>query len=118
MKTSELTGENLDHAVALANGWELENYGWWKIERGPNGGQLCYAQGHKGEYQPSKKWEQGGPLLETYAVGVIAISDAEWAAVEQITHCHGRGKTYLEAGMRCYVASILGEDVDIPNDAA
>lgn len=35
MKTSELTGENLDHAVVLTNGWELENYGWWKIERCP-----------------------------------------------------------------------------------
>ena len=41
-------------------------------------------------------------------MGVIAISDAEWATVEQITHCHGRGSTYLEAGMRCYVASALG----------
>jgi hypothetical protein len=112
-KIQELSGVDLDQAVADAVGVKVGIC---------LGGYLALADSIKHHrycakgYSPSTDWAQGGPLLEEYAIGVIAISDAEWAAVEQITHCHGRGPTYLVAAMRCLVASLVAESTPQPAD--
>jgi hypothetical protein len=116
MQVKDLKGKMLDHAVALANGWQLRDGSWWKVAKGPAGGELLYHQAREADYNPSEDWHQAGPFLPEYAISVCAISDAEWAAAEQITLCSARGSTYLEAAMRCYVASILGYEVDLTGD--
>lgn len=67
-------------------------------------------------YKPSSKWEHGGPIIERERISVISdyheIEDG-WLAdggKKQVF-----GPTPLIAAMRCYVASKLGEEVEVPD---
>jgi hypothetical protein len=78
-----------------------------------------------GEYKPvaapsySTNWSQGGPIIEREEISVnwasgqwqahTANDQDEYAQIEY-------GPTPLIAAMRCYVASKLGDDVEIPNE--
>ncbi len=100
VKTSELSGAQLDWAVAKAIG----------------------------EYKPvavpeySTDWAQGGPIIERENLSLLMC---RWDEVDgalpvwQATSYSGRevidGPTPLIAAMRCYVASKLGEEVDMVN---
>ena len=63
------------------------------------------------EYNPLTNWAQGGPILEREKIGVFPLGDARgWAAGFQ------SGPTPLIAIMRCYVASELGDEVEVPEE--
>ena len=117
MKTSELTGAALDWAVAkceglLALGWE-DDMGLLKI---------TFSTGGAEYYAPSIKWEQGGPIIEREGITVIHFGDDwedKWQARRGDGHWQGDlfgGSTPLIAAMRCYVASKLGDDIEIPTE--
>ena len=107
MKTSELTGAALDWAVAKCEGhtgkWVDDDLFGNHIER---------------PYSPSTDWAQGGPIIEREFIefGVSKTDPIRYAAKiyvndkRIITH----GSTHLIAAMRCYVASKLGDDVEVP----
>jgi hypothetical protein len=110
MKTSELTGAALDWAVAKCEvGDAAEQAGdWWK---------------------PSTDWAQGGPIIEREQFNRIALNVSGGYTVSKkiaelhddndsfiIRWVHGVGPTPLIAAMRCYVASKLGDTVDIPEE--
>jgi len=112
MKTSELTGVNLDLAVALCNGI---------VDKWFDSGHLTV----NGEiYSPSTDWSQGGPIIEregiaidcircgvnidSWQAGSITAGDDNWDSGVQY------GPTPLIAAMRCYVSSKLGDEVEIP----
>jgi hypothetical protein len=60
-------------------------------------------------YQPSTDWAQGGPIIEREKL--------ELTAYEETWHCFDySGPTPLIAAMRCYVASKLGDEVEIPEE--
>ena len=97
MKTAELTGPALDWAVATANGDKINRY--------------------------STDWAQGGPLIEREHI------EWQWLPSSSKDHRYGArkpslggakrtfcmdGPTVLIAAMRCYVASKLGDEVEIP----
>ena len=102
MKTSELTGTALDWAVAKAIG----------------------------EYKPvavpsySTDWAQGGPIIERERITLScwSIHSTPWkASIEGDTDAGvdlymEHGTTPLIAAMRCYVASKLGDDIEIPEE--
>ena len=93
MKTSELTGTALDWAVGVAND------------------QLLVFKG-----QPfvrySTDWAQGGPLIEKECIALAFDGFPQgWVANQKIY-----GPTPLIAAMRCYVASKLGDEVEIPEE--
>ena len=96
MKTSELTSAALDWAVAKAIG----------------------------EYKPvpvpnySTDWSQGGPIIEREHISAAYAYWGEWEAWDDKTMPPPkyRGPTPLIAAMRCYVASKLGETVNIPEE--
>jgi hypothetical protein len=97
MKTNELIGTALDWAVAKAIG----------------------------EYKPtavpsySTNWAQGGPIIEREGITVSygsPVTGLEWMACDRGSTNIQHGPTYLIAAMRCYVASKLGDDVDIPKE--
>lgn len=106
MKTSELTGVALDWAVAKA----------------------------LGEYKPvpipnySTDWAQGGPIIERELNNLFKwnkLNQEEpdmWCAVyhqrtpDCIIALQQDGPTPLIAAMRCYVASKLGDEVEIPEE--
>ena len=114
MKTSELTGLALDWAVAKCEGEEAElNHGeivTWKYVNG---------QEYRLVWQPSTNWAQGGPIIEREDIQIkkhisnwIALPESAEFSEEQ----YQEGETPLIAAMRCYVASKLGDEVEIPNE--
>lgn len=111
-KVSDLTGAELDYAVALAEG---EDY---SPNITYNGIGLEY---HATEY--STNWAQGGPIIERERIFLIAPYPSEklWDAYKREPDtdlpCWGNtGRTPLIAAMRCYVASRLGDTVEIPDE--
>lgn len=107
MKTSELSGAALDWAVAKANG-DLMPYGLTDDER------------------YSTEWRLGGPIIERELICIDAGDGSyaplrKWAAwrADSAPSKVGDeiyGLTPLIAAMRCYVASKLGDTVDIPEE--
>lgn len=95
MKTSTLTGKALDWAVNYADG--LNN--------------IFTPVNYCG------KWEHGGPLIEREGISINAHLDGyEWFARDYWGMNEQAAETPLVAAMRCYVASKLGDDVDVPPD--
>jgi hypothetical protein len=110
MKTSELTGAALDWAVTKLEA-ERKRF-------------VIYPQ-IIGQY--STNWAQGGPIIERENITIAyGEEEADWFA------CVGDsrrfdddtpdglaklvGHTPLIAAMRCYVASKLGDDIEIPEE--
>jgi len=93
MKTSKLTGAALDWAVAMAENWAGADF----------------------EIKPySTDWAQGGPIIEWERI------TPEWTGEDWMAYIkHDEevfGSTPLIAAMRCYVASKLGDEVEIPEE--
>jgi hypothetical protein len=112
MKTNELTGSALDWAVAKCEG------GRWSLSLGK-----IWIKGREhtetGDWQPSTTWEQGGPIIERENITLFkpAFGSVEWEGeilLSEDTLVFTRGSTPLIAAMRCYVASKLGDEVDVP----
>jgi hypothetical protein len=121
IKTNELTGTALDWAVAKCEG--------------PNSIASCYfadddtplylEEADEPTWQPSTNWAQGGPIIEREGIclyfnqedadweAYIVCEDKKFGGVERF-EC--TGSTPLISAMRCYVASKLGEECDIPDE--
>jgi hypothetical protein len=120
VKTSELQGATLDWAVAKCVDDGLADFtaaGW--------------------RFTPSTDWAQGGPIIEREGILLRPIRkeghqmNGQWLAMYDETntgtmvqwvkrkdfpgHYH-TGPTPLIAAMRCYVASKLGDEVDVPEE--
>ena len=62
----------------------------------------------------STDWSQGGPIIEREGIELLCESlGFRWVAIPQ-KGPEWRGPTPLIAAMRCYVASKLGDEVEIP----
>jgi hypothetical protein len=69
-------------------------------------------------FEPSTDWAQGGPIIERELIGLVPpLDERGWAAATDKTE-FSYGPTALVAAMRCYVASKLGDDVDVPEELA
>ena len=113
MKTSELTGAALDWAVAKCEGYV--GRGAVKIY----GDRICTptASGTASTYAPSTDWAQGGPIIEREGVEVSPDwVDSLWRGYLSGQNITAYGPTPLIAAMRCYVASKLGDEVDVPEE--
>ena len=99
VKTNELSGQALDWAVAKAEGYPDEDISV--------------------DWNYSTDWAQSGPIIEREGIqiqkhrsGWVALpEDAQFSEEE-----YQDGSTPLIAAMRCYVASRLGDEVEIPDD--
>ena len=99
MKTSELTGQALDWAVAKCVGDGVAEFtaaGW--------------------RFNPSTNWSQGGPIIEREKVELFMRDEKWFAYSSNSTPEDFYGETPLIAAMRCYVASKLGDEVEIPKE--
>ena len=115
VKTNELSGAQLDWAVAMCEGYA----------EGPSG-SFWITEDDCVDFKPTTDWAQGGPIIEQEKIGVWWAThyvDDEgqeygnhWYA-ETVEGLVGCGETPLIAAMRCYVASKLGEEVEVPDDA-
>jgi hypothetical protein len=113
MKTSEMTGAALDWAVAKCEGatdaWRSGAPFLW------DGVPCIRIYGHDVDYTPSTNWAQGGPIIERERIDVLYEHDLRWIAVPQ-KGIESYGPTPLIAAMRCFVASKLGDEVEIPEE--
>ena len=103
MRTSELTGAALDWAVA-------------KCEGGVGNKDVIPW------YKPSTDWSQGGPIIEREVPMLMRTNGGDWIAqgvydfAKDTEAQRYYGSTPLIAAMRCYVASKLGDEVEIPTE--
>ena len=110
IKTSELTGTALDWAVALIEypDWKAQGY----LECYPY--DLCFDGGET--YSPCTDWSQGGPIIEQEGIELALIAN-HWKAAIAFNGIEAQeGPTPLIAAMRCYVASKLGDEVEVPEE--
>lgn len=97
-KTTDLIGAALDWAVAKCEGSAYHGPAWTKY---------------------STDWSQGGPIIERERIAVKANGYGWWFARVGGDFGQGewvRGDTPLIAAMRCYVASKLGNEIDVPDE--
>jgi len=97
MKTFELTGAALDWAVAQCEGFP--------VRKG--------FDDNCPEY--STDWSQGGPIIERERLCVYDLGGDEWGCDDNLSP-RQTGPTPLIAAMRCYVASKLGDEIDLPKE--
>jgi hypothetical protein len=93
MKVSELTGAALDWAVA-----ECEEF----VED---------------EFEPSENWADGGPIIEREGISVATDDVEPWCGFiedDETNTLFFSGPTPLIAAMRCYVASKMGDEIELP----
>ena len=65
----------------------------------------------------STNWAQGGPIIEREGITLRCYTDALWdASIGRRLDYVANGPTPLIAAMRCYVASKLGDEVEIPEE--
>ena len=109
MTTSELTGPALDWAVAKC---EFGHHEEWD---GTLTGVDVVSDMEGSTFAPSTNWAQGGPIIELEAICICTqLTSHDWQAVDFHGDITQFGPTPLIAAMRCYVASKLGDEVEIP----
>jgi hypothetical protein len=141
VKTSELQRAALNWAVAKAEGKHLVKLHdhFSKLARHSGVSEERLAQhlalqpdvwvwlDSVGATQPLESyceaWAQGGPIIEREKISTEEIQGAWKAELEHLTaddanyrYGLGYGPTPLIAAMRCYVASKLGDEVEIPEE--
>ena len=117
-KTTDLIGASLDWAVTVAEQPEALRFGaeYWREQRRTSTTLF-------GEYlhRWSTSWSWAGPIIEREVISLIHPKYDCWTA-----HCYDKtvddesytldGPTPLIAAMRCYVASKLGDEIDVPDE--
>jgi hypothetical protein len=108
MKTAELTGTALNWAVASIELTGHDDY--------TNVLMVTVGDDNDWKYNPSTDWAQGGAIIERE--GMQLWKGGTWcASLDQSFNPpeFETGETPLIAAMRCYVASKLGDEVEIPD---
>ncbi len=127
VKTSALTGAALDYAVAKCELMAGQNYTLSIDDDG-----ILKRVNYGGMYPEwSCEWEEAGPIIERERVSLYQwLSHVFHNPTTQTTESHwdadmttpegkfiqAEGPTPLIAAMRCYVASKLGDEVEIPEE--
>jgi hypothetical protein len=110
LKTSELIRHALNWAVAKC------------VNEGGDPEDMFYMTDIlSGYFSPSTNWSQGGPIIEREEIDTYCHESPKsgcgwWVAEITGAKAKGRGNSPLEAAMRCYVASKLGAEVEIPEE--
>lgn len=113
IKTKDLIGPALDWAVA-----ECEI-----VEPGRASGMpfLTEHRVYLEDFVPSCAWSQGGPIIERENIHLQKDDDdiywwTKHSAYRPKKQAWINGPTPLIAAMRCYVASKLGDEVEVPDE--
>lgn len=120
MRTAELSGAALDWAVAKCEGLLCFGY--------RTDGKRFAVEDSDGQvegFMPATNWEQGGAIIEREGISICNLEANAWE-VEGWTASKGElwspsddgwvSPTPLIAAMRCYVASKLGDEVELPEE--
>ena len=119
IKTHNLTGPALDWAVAKCEGHiharRVVVDFKYRSGEDPVRWEPVLDTYYSSAYSPSTDWAMGGPIIEREGITVQRVTGALWDAYCQRIH-RADGPTPLIAAMRCYVASVLGDTVEIPEE--
>jgi hypothetical protein len=127
IKVSEASGVVLDYMEAKARGFNIYHstmlnghimHGFWVSG---------YYPGDLNSWVPLSKiaastdWAQGGPIIERERLCIDIGHDGVWLACskqnyDDVPEFMHAAPTPLIAAMRCYVASKLGEEVEVPKE--
>jgi hypothetical protein len=113
MKTKDLIDKALDYAVAVAEGYD--------VAIAEDSGLIVIRRHNVVDYfDPSTNFGWGGPILVRENIRMTPGGDGTWYA-EPWNNGTGdwdqevyEGPSFLVAAMRCYVASRLGDKIDLP----
>jgi Protein of unknown function (DUF2591). len=122
MKTATLTGADLNRAVAMARGHALEQQPRrigpdspmvWVVRAGDGG--LYELPNYAGDIAVA--W----PIMKEHKIDLEYQKNGIWAGCEACMNRYGGGEYALGndddpqiAAMRCFVASVYGDDVELP----
>lgn len=131
IKVSEATNLQLDWLVAKCRGYsEIKIYlphrptdrGWIEVRFNPD------PKTATARFDPTENWFFGGPIIEREcielhaydAASLVPKNPAYWEATifEKDEGIEYYGPTPLVAAMRAYVASKLGDEVEVPDEFA
>jgi hypothetical protein len=102
MRTADLTGTALDWAVA-------------KCEVGAE-----FIGEIDDPHFYSTDWALGGAIIESERIAITGTNFPWWECdngwYAHIGDRYAHGTTPLEAAMRCYVASKLGDEIELPQE--
>ena len=122
IKTQDLTLLQLDYAVAKANGDESRLLFEGDSDHGITG--MRFDPNH-GKWSPSTNWDQAGPIIDRedihwgFGTGFGSKAGKERVVIASKFGHYVRpllGPTARIAAMRCFVASRLGDEVEIPEE--
>ena len=120
VKTSDLTGMALCYAVCMI---EMPHLVWGEtigVHHASN--QIVVPELKEPDcYSPFTDWSAAGPLIEREEITMQHIGGAaKWMSYWNDKRLNFLpvmyGPTPLIAAMRCYVASKLGDEVDVPEE--
>ena len=135
IKTSELIGRPLDHAVAIALGgtdlwFDTVGTCWITID----GEDRALSRGLSAaqNFSPSIDWAEAGPIIDEEDIQWCKLNGQieawsgfnyiEWRQNWDSSVCMGEGSgfgtgpTILIAAMRCYCCAKLGDEIEIPQE--
>ena len=107
MKTSELRGAALDWAVGQCEGIAIKQ---WDSDR------LCFLTSWGHDFEPSSNWVQCNKIIEREEISMWSFDDVTWKAQVDVNNEAFESANPLVAAMRSYVASKLGDDVEVPTE--
>lgn len=113
-RTAELVCAQLNWAVAVADGQKPV---WFTHNRPEHTVRI-----NNKPFNPDSDWKDGGPIIERERIELQlhACSEGWWAGIRQPLSKNKSGGTIatgpipLIAAMRAFVASKLGEEVEVP----
>lgn len=125
LNVSKLSGAALDWVVANCQGLPIKHdpmgfktgseAGFWVWDDDPKSKMgRPWLIGR--EYSPCTKWDQGGPIIEEKNITLLPAypHDFGWIAATHKDKEGCFGGTPLVAAMRCYVESVLGSEIEVP----
>jgi len=132
VRTEDLIGPALNWAVAKCESLEVSRSNGGSLvfdsyKDCPEGAINEYNDGRWHIYHPSTNWAQAGPIIEREKIQLSFEEECAWysfpaspAWIAMIGEgCDTRSSTSpdaLVAAMRCYVASKIGNEVQIPEE--
>lgn len=142
IETSTLIDDALDYAVAICQGRTVKadpmafcdgSYWVWEEVPSGRGGVDIYKSvymrigapkgpgGTDKRFSPTTDWAQGGPIIDLLMREGLKMSGATCRYKTDKTSCQSSirsivqgGPTTLTATMRCYVAFVAGQTIEIP----
>lgn len=120
VKTAELTGITLDWSVAKCEA-TASPAGLCQAEILLYRSKAVNAMSYKSRsISYSTDWSQGGPIIDRELIATAPSTEHEksWVATTPLDgeRFNEEGPTPLVAAMRCYVASRIGDVVEVPQE--